>query len=399
MFKIKLDAKAIDKELKVEIYNRKGKKKHLLGEVRIPGHLLASGEICNEKRMQFEIDEEEKEETITKSQKGIKGLLHSSVTLVNDLVLNYVDLDAEDDTVGSASIDDDNSLYGGQADKTAATFASPIDDGYIFGRFGTVVLRFRVASTSDLQFLKEVDDYHKGYKKAKRKGKQALNGVKELIDGKTLANAISETGLFNENAVDCQLLHEMIEYRVKGKILDEHGTKRLKVKPYADPDNPFESKFLSASELIQQCYEPSKRWVEAGSGSLGQVKLEILSAQGLPNKDIGQVFGNKTDPFCCIVYEDCLVQTDMISDCLDPLWMPWTQRAFVFNRMHPLSSIYIGVFNHKVGLVKHTGCGRIAVDLRDFEPNIIYTLKYELFSSPVLTNRKVCKQIYSVNHL
>jgi len=84
-----------------------------------------------------------------------------------------------------------------------------------------------------------------------------------------------------------------------------------------------------------------------------------------------------------------LVQTDVISDCLNPMWMPWTNRAFVFNRMHSLSSIYIGVFNHKLGPMHHTGCGRVAIDLRKFEPNTSYTLKYELFSSPTITNRKV----------
>jgi hypothetical protein len=86
-----------------------------------------------------------------------------------------------------------------------------------------------------------------------------------------------------------------------------------------------------------------------------------------------------------------LVQTEVVSDCLNPMWMPWTDRAFVFNRMHSLSSIYIGVFNHRLGPMYHTGCGRVAIDLRKFEPNTSYTLKYELFASPTITNRKVSK--------
>jgi hypothetical protein len=84
-----------------------------------------------------------------------------------------------------------------------------------------------------------------------------------------------------------------------------------------------------------------------------------------------------------------LVETDIISDCLNPMWMPWTQRAFIFNRMYSLSSIYIGLCNHTLGPMHHKGCGRIAIDLRAFEPNTVYTLKYELFSSPILTTRKV----------
>ena len=44
-----------------------------------------------------------------------------------------------------------------------------------------------------------------------------------------------------------------------------------------------------------------------------------------------------------------------------------SQRAFLLNRMHELSCIYIGVFNHNIGPLRHTGCGRITVDLRDFK--------------------------------
>ena len=119
--------------------------------------------------------------------------------------------------------------------------------------------------------------------------------------------------------------------------------------------------------MLEKCHERSHSWMEAGSGSIGQVRVEILSCEGLPNKDFGRMFGNKSDPFACIVYEDCLVQTDIISDCLNPMWMPWSQRAFVFNRMHELSSIHIGVFNHKFGPIRHNGCGRVTIDLKEFK--------------------------------
>jgi hypothetical protein len=185
-------------------------------------------------------------------------------------------------------------------------------------------------------------------------------------------------------------MNELVEFRLHGRIVDADGVRRLRVKPFPDPRKVgITAKFLSKTEMLQRCFEPSQSWVEAGSGNLGHVKVEILSCEGLPNKDMGQIFGNKTDPFCCLVYEDCLVQTDVIPDCLNPMWMPWTQRAFIFNRMYPLSSIYIGVFNHNIGPQHHTGCGRITVDLRRFEPNTVYTLKYQLFSSPVVTSRKV----------
>lgn len=76
--------------------------------------------------------------------------------------------------------------------------------------------------------------------------------------------------------------------------------------------------------------------------------------------------------------------------------MPWTQRAFLFNRMSSISSIYyVGVFKHDTRPFKHHGCGRFAIDIREFEPITIYTLKYNLFSSPLLANRK-CKDIITI---
>jgi hypothetical protein len=247
-----------------------------------------------------------------------------------------------------------------------------------------------VASKEDLAFLKAVDIYNQWYKCAKNSAKLAFSGVEHFPRDKYHCQKPSEKATSFVETVNCETMNELVEFRLHGRIVDADGVRRLRVKPFPDPRKVgITAKFLSKTEMLQRCFEPSQSWVEAGSGNLGHVKVEILSCEGLPNKDMGQIFGNKTDPFCCLVYEDCLVQTDVIPDCLNPMWMPWTQRAFIFNRMYPLSSIYIGVFNHNIGPQHHTGCGRITVDLRRFEPNTVYTLKYQLFSSPVVTSRKV----------
>jgi len=226
------------------------------------------------------------------------------------------------------SVHEDDSIYG----KSVATFGpSNIDDDFIFGKTGTVALRFRVATKADISFLKAVDIFNKGYRYAKKKNnKQALLGVKNILDGKMLAQLVSEQSTSYAETLNCELINEMIDYRIQGQIVDGVGVHRLRVKPGPDPNRPaIETKFLSEPEMIEKCNEPSQNWIEAGSGSLGQVKIEILSCEGLPNKDIGQFFGNKTDPFACLVFEDCLVETDVITDCLNPMWMPWTQR-YVF---------------------------------------------------------------------
>lgn len=76
-------------------------------------------------------------------------------------------------------------------------------------------------------------------------------------------------------------------------------------------------------------YEPSTRWVEAGSsGGLGRVYIEVLRCKNLPNLDTGTSFlGDKTDAFVCLIFEDSICQTDTIDNALSPLFMPWTQRC------------------------------------------------------------------------
>jgi hypothetical protein len=74
--------------------------------------------------------------------------------------------------------------------------------------------------------------------------------------------------------------------------------------------------------------KPTHKWIEAGSGSLGKLYFEVLKCDGLPNMD-NKVEG-KTDAFCCIIYEDAIVNTDVINDTLKPRWVPWCQRGFVF---------------------------------------------------------------------
>jgi hypothetical protein len=391
LFKIALDSDSHKKDLKIEVYDRIVKKtKKLLGVVIIPGSKILNGSICNEKRLEFEIHKDRADTLKDPREKYLISLVKDKLTGLIPSVINPwagpKDASKPDGKENEKTIvTDDESI----CEKTVLSQPN-IDDDFIFGKIGTLALRFRVASKEDLAFLKAVDIYNQGYKYAKNSAKLALEGVRQLFEGKLLAQIASEKATSFVETVNCETMNELVEFRLHGRIVDADGVRRLRVKPFPDPRKVgITAKFLSKNEMLQRCFEPSQSWVEAGSGNLGHVKVEILSCEGLPNKDMGQIFGNKTDPFCCLVYEDCLVQTDVIPDCLNPMWMPWTQRAFIFNRMYPLSSIYIGVFNHNIGPQHHTGCGRITVDLRRFEPNTVYTLKYQLFSSPVVTSRKV----------
>ena len=69
----------------------------------------------------------------------------------------------------------------------------------------------------------------------------------------------------------------------------------------------------------------SNSWIDIGSGNLGKIFVEVLGCDNLPNMDTGATFGNKTDAFVSIVYEDCFVRTDVIADSLSPRFLPWSQ--------------------------------------------------------------------------
>ena len=83
------------------------------------------------------------------------------------------------------------------------------------------------------------------------------------------------------------------------------------------------------------------------------------------------------------------METDVIQDDLNPIWLPWTQRAFSFDITYPLSPMFISIIDHDVAL-SDDGIGRIAVDLNQFEIGMVYTLQYALYPASNITERKVC---------
>jgi len=117
--------------------------------------------------------------------------------------------------------------------------------------------------------------------------------------------------------------------------------------------------------------------------------LEILSAEGLPNMDTGSWLGNLTDPFVSIVYEDTFVRTDTIDDCLDPVWLPWSHRAFILNIGHASSQIFLAVFDFDAGFDDHDLIGRVSIDVTNMRPDTEYLLSYNLYPSARIMGREI----------
>jgi hypothetical protein len=148
---------------------------------------------------------------------------------------------------------------------------------------------------------------------------------------------------------------------------------------------------MTKQEIEKECYEDSQRWVDAGNGRLGRLFVEILACDGLPNLDRGGFAGNKTDAFVSIVFEDSLVKTDVIDDTLSPRWLPWSKRAFIFHMNHSSSQLFLGIFDYDVSLNpadEHDLVGRVSVDISNFRKDTIYTMKYHIYSTAMMSERK-----------
>lgn len=131
----------------------------------------------------------------------------------------------------------------------------------------------------------------------------------------------------------------------------------------------------------------STEWLDTGSGDVARIFVEILCCDGLPNLDSGGFLGNKTDAFVALVHEDTWAQTDVIDDCLNPRWLPWSRRAFIFHQAHSSSQLFLGVFDHDTGLDDHDLIGRVSVDMSNLRPNTVYNLTYNIFPSARMTER------------
>ncbi|KAL7446886.1 hypothetical protein ACHAXM_011668 [Skeletonema potamos] len=167
---------------------------------------------------------------------------------------------------------------------------------------------------------------------------------------------------------------------------DKGKTKYL-VRPGPDPKRKVETEWLTKEQIDEEALKPSHSWLDIGSGNLGKIFVEVISCDGLPNMDPSLGVGNVSDAFVSLVYEDCFARTHTVDDCLSPRFMPWSRRAFIFNMMHTSSQLFVGVFDEDPH-TSHELIGRVTVDLTNFIPNMVYTMKYNLYPTAKCNQRE-----------
>lgn len=66
-------------------------------------------------------------------------------------------------------------------------------------------------------------------------------------------------------------------------------------------------------DMEKEIMGESREWIDAGSGELGRLFVEVLECKGLPNLDSGGLVGNLTDSFVSsrCSSQKCLVACDI----------------------------------------------------------------------------------------
>jgi hypothetical protein len=270
---------------------------------------------------------------------------------------------------------------------------SLLDDDRVMER-GTLILRFRLAIPSDERFLSLLQNKPELLKQSSRRAIVPSDSSDNDVDETNIVKSLLVTETNETKVAGDSFMHVLSSAFITKKKVDKiSGSAMVLVKPFPEPSNLKETTYLTSQELKKRTMLPSHQWIEAGSGKIGKVYLEILSCKDLPNVDVGQAIGNLTDCFVSAVFEDAMVQTNVIDDELSPHWLPWTQRAFILKMMHPASTLYIAAFDYDLGISKHEPLGRVAVNISNLQPGTDYTLTYMLYPSANVTDRTAAGSI------
>ena len=276
LFKLDIDQSCLltNASLTIKVYHKakRNAEKEMIGFATVRGTSLLDESWCDESRKELELIH-------TKSSEPdypgfdlpmINGVRFFIPKNVKSIFASGQDNDISDDESSFEDNDRNDIRYGGTGRNGG------IGDDYIFGEDSLLAVRFRVATDDDIKFLKTIDKYNIEHRRSRDSMKPAYVGVDNFLDGRRLANLVTE----GNNVSLAEVLKNFNNFRLKGHKKDDDGMTRMRVKPGPDPHRPlYETRYLSEEELLASAYSQSTNWIEAGSGELGVVAVEILSCQ------------------------------------------------------------------------------------------------------------------------
>lgn len=96
---------------------------------------------------------------------------------------------------------------------------------------------------------------------------------------------------------------------------------QYRVRPGPDPRRQAsETEWMTGEQIERETFQKSHGWLAAGSGTIGQLYVEVLGCNGLPNMDATPLlgttaFGNLTDTFVVLVYEGMFELHPLVLPC------------------------------------------------------------------------------------
>jgi hypothetical protein len=237
-------------------------------------------------------------------------------------------------------------------------------------KLGSLAIRCRRATDNDKKFMIKLKEDFKAKKLTSTFDK--MNKIADMKTKPTLVKTVLATNMKTIKA--------------------ENGEKiqKFRLRPDVDPKRA-DVEWMTAAEIDKEVMKPSTSSKSLGIGDIAKIYLEILQCDNLPNLESIKLFGNKTDAFVQVVYEDCVSETCIIDDCDSPRWMPWSNRAFTLHTKYPSSVIYLGVHDYDAGsslFTSHDLVGRCAINVAHLRPDTEYVLDYALHNTAMKLERK-----------
>ena len=130
------------------------------------------------------------------------------------------------------------------------------------GQIGFIALRFRVATAADMKFVGVMNQ-----PSIDRTGPKSLETMLGEKDTETTATPVTLVTETDETQVaGASFVNALSSALDATRLLSERGiTRRVRVKPYFDPDRPEETTLMTSHDLKRETRRPSHRWVQAGS--------------------------------------------------------------------------------------------------------------------------------------
>jgi len=170
-----------------------------------------------------------------------------------------------------------------------------------------LALRFRPAKEKDIQLLAKIE---------KRRNesllKSSAQSVKASLTKSASTLAIDPSSQAEPSheveATDLSFKHvtkkSLLAAHKKTDVATGETFHRLQPpKPSASDEIAVD--FMTKTQIQNEAYKPSQKWVETGHGELGTLFLEVIGCDNLPDLDMGT--SDLTDPFVACVFEDNMV--------------------------------------------------------------------------------------------